>query len=563
MKLVSEPRVRMNPSRHVLPHQASADRRRARQATLRLRREAYIFEREGEHPEPGFRALPPYCRSLPSREQFPPSKQTRLTLDKMRVTIRDGFERTIAPMGPPSHRTYARVVRLLGGAPDAAGTWQDDAEFARQRLNGVNPMRMRAVGELSPPLAAAADHVLKETEQRVTTTELTRDGRLFETKYLELSHERIQKRVSPGRVLAAPHCLFWTDRVGQLMPLAIQLLPGGRVFTPLSPKWTWLAARAHAQAADGCVHEGFYHLLETHLLNEALAMCLHRQVHSDHPLHQLLAPHYEETLAINSVARGNLLTQDGPIATSVAAGVDGTMEAARANYQYFDFQRRGLREDLTERGLMEVPGFYYRDDALALSDTLSDLIESVLSIWYRSDQDVVLDDELQAFCEEAASPRGAAVPGFPQQLENRASLFSLVEKLIFRAGPQHAAVNSGQFDTYGWVPNAPGALSGPLPADPQEPMDELGFWNVMPTHAEALAQTGMAWVLSQSTRRSLLHLGGAEIFHTRLGLDAPQAIDVFRNQILEISSRIRLRNRSLPTPYPYLDPFNISCSTDI
>jgi hypothetical protein len=37
------------------------------------------------------------------------------------------------------------------------------------------------------------------------------------------------------------------------------------------------------------MHEGFHHLLETHLLNEAVMVAICRNLHHEHPLRQLLA----------------------------------------------------------------------------------------------------------------------------------------------------------------------------------------------------------------------------------------------------------------------------------
>jgi Lipoxygenase len=555
-----------NPSRHVPPHQASADRRRARQATLRLLRQDYAWARDSVPGDPDgepVRALPPFVARLTPDEDFPPSKKAWLLLDKSRMSLNGSLTRLASFGGIRSERRYRKLFRLVGLPPYAPSRWRDDAEFARQRLTGVNPMRLRLAERLDAELTRAVDDGLSHAGHAGRTGDLLRDARLFETTYFELAHQRVQRNVHRGKHLAAPHCLFWVDDHARLMPLAIRLRPGGPVFTPRSPHTTWLLARMHAQAADGCVHEGIHHLLETHLVNEAVAICLNRWIHPDHPIQQLLGPHYQGNLAINHIARHDLLAPGGPIDLTMAAGVAGTMEAARIYYKSWRFDAASLDQDLAARGLFDVPDFYYRDDARPIEQAIRNLVTAVLAVWYRSDEDVVLDDELQAFCAEAADPAGGDIPGFPPRLKDRAGLIELVTHLMFRAGPQHAAVNNGQFDTYGWIPNTPGSLTAALPEDPTAEVAERALWKAMPGRAAALAQMGMVWVLSRPTRRSLLHAGEAAAFDPALCLQATEAVAAFQRRLQQISDQIQLRNETLDVPYRYLDPTNISRSTDI
>src|SRR5690606_34911123 len=180
-------------------------------------------------------------------------------------------------------------------------------------------------------------------------------GRLYATDYADLLDARIQRQVAPGAWLAAPTCLFVRDDGGALMPLAIQLAPRGAdgdvVVTPLDPLGHWLLARCHAQAADGHYHEAIHHLLETHMVSEVFALRTARQLHPDHPLHQLLAPHFEGTLAINYLARHDLLSPGGPLDLALAAGVGGALDLARIAWSRWSFSERRLDADLAAHGL--------------------------------------------------------------------------------------------------------------------------------------------------------------------------------------------------------------------
>ena len=167
---------------------------------------------------------------------------------------------------------------------------------------------------------------------------------------------------------------------------------------------------------------------------------------------------------------------------------------------------------------------------------------------------------------EVASPRGGAVPGFPSRIETREQLFELAAHLIFRAGPQHAAVNTGQFDAYGWVPNSPALVHTPPPDEPSPPgghLDERAFWNALPRWNPAMSQVNMVWVLSAPTRRTLLHAGESPAFHPSLCPEAEEIVGGFRRRLQTISQSIQRRNASLDIPYRFLDPLNVSRSTDI
>lgn len=49
----------------------------------------------------------------------------------------------------------------------------------------------------------------------------------------------------------------------------------------------------------------FVHLAQTHLVSEAFCLATQRTLAPSHPLHVLLAPHFEGTLFINEGRRGS------------------------------------------------------------------------------------------------------------------------------------------------------------------------------------------------------------------------------------------------------------------
>lgn len=588
-----------NPSPYQLPQHVSQDRRRARQLTIAMNRDRYPMTFDTGLPEdpdahlpamtapwPGIgtlrRAMTAIVKALPPKESFlselPPESQftwpkffrhgahagsmklrqayALLTNFDFQATTPGAYERLLGTIPPPRVREY----------------WEEDEDFARQRVAGVNPMAIHRCANV--PGTAIADAAQKFLYDQYNTSfnQALDAGRLYMTEYPMLWEQPIQQEVRPGAQLAAPTCLFYVTNQDKLMPVAIQLKPreiqkGNPVFTPLNPTWDWRTARAHAQASDSHYHESISHLLETHLVSEVFALSTHRNLHPDHPLHQLMMPHFEHTLAINEQARKNLLADHGEIARCMAAKHTGNINLVRMIWKSWQYQERGLHADLEFRDVNQLPGYLYRDDSLEVYKAIAEYSEGILEIWYGSDEDVRDDPELQAWAREISDPKLGGVRGFPKQFDSREQLFKTIAGVIFRASAQHAAVNNGQFGAYGWVPNAPVAfyqnLPDEIPEDGRPLFTRDDYYRALPNRSRTFGQTGMVWLLSEPTMRSLLRAGEVPAFSRGHCFEAFQAVGRFRRRLRAISDGIDARNKRIGYEYNYLKPQNIDHSIAI
>lgn len=560
----------LRPSRFRLPQHCSPDRRRAREATLRQQRDHYalVADPPVNHDQEGY-SLPPHIAKMPPPEEFSAVKRAWMSQHKFVAAINGLSALALNPIGRmDSARDYARLL-ITVPPPDVMRNWRDDDEFARQRLNGSNPRelrRWRPTAGADDEVVRAADVVLRNRGCALTATELADKGRLFAADYGCMTHALVQQHVAPGLQLNAPLALFYTDEDRVLRCLAIRMAPGpgGRVVTPLATDARWLHARAHVQAADGLIHEGVRHLLETHLVTEVLVVVTARQLHPDHPVHQLLAPHLRFTVALDCLARVDLLSIGGPIDLGVAAGVAGALNLARIHWKDWDFTRADPEQDFAERfGTAEIADHHYRHDSLAMWGLIRTYVREVLDVWYRSDADVAQDTELQAWAKELGDAKNLRT--FPSEFKTVEALALALSRVVFRATAGHAAVNNGQFEKYTWVPNSPGSMQS-IELTDDEPLTEDRLWQAFPSRKRSLAQLSMAWILSTPTDRSIIAAGRVPAFDPALSPPAARAVGTFRRELKALSARIGLRNESLvaakKVPYTWLDPYNVSCSID-
>lgn len=559
------------PSRFRLPQHCSSDRRRARFAALQQQQARYQFVEDDlpGHPTTGFR-LPRYIAKLPTEAQFTAPKLMNFMQAKLQAQINQKvayFTSSKPPYRNPLH--YRNLIRSLPFPPGVEANWEHAGEFSAQHLTGVNPLEIRRCEELpESDLAATADPFLKQGGSSVK--EAYAQGRLFYADYPVMGDERVQLDAAErGVPVLVPTCLFWADPRTQLTAVAIRLRqvapPLTRLFSPLDGPAKWSYAKFHAQVAHGAYHEGVRHLLETHLVSEVMTICTERQLHQDHPLYQLLDRHFRFTLAINTLARSDLLSPNGPIDRALSGGVSGALDAARVIWQTWDFGASMPPVDLARRGFGPGPSalegeYWYPDDLMNLWKVVLQYVSGVLILWYRTPDDLVQDTELQAWAAEIARD----IPGFPARFDSAEALFQNVAAIVFRASVMHAAVNNGQYETYGFIPNAPGFYRGPAleAMTPEAAISEQQIWAGLPDFDRALNQSSMAWVLSQPTTHDLFSSGESEAFSQALNPAARDAVAEFRRALSNMSDAIQRRNLGLKYPYPFLDPAGIACSVE-
>ncbi|KAM7394357.1 hypothetical protein PAMP_021168 [Pampus punctatissimus] len=173
----------------------------------------------------------------------------------------------------------------------------------------------------------------------------------------------------------APLVLFHKTPDDELMPIAIQLkqtpADDNPIFFPTDSEYDWLMAKIFVRSADFSEHQLNSHLLRTHLLAEVFAVALLRNVPMVHPLYKLLIPHTRYTLQINNLARALLISKDGFFDKYTSSGGEGMFTILRRSQSAMTYSSLCIPDSIAERGLEDVPNFYYRDDGLKVWDIIN------------------------------------------------------------------------------------------------------------------------------------------------------------------------------------------------
>ena len=197
---------------------------------------------------------------------------------------------------------------------------------------------------------------------------------------------------------------------------------------------------------------------------EAYGVATMRNLPDAHPVYKLLQRHFRYTMSINSAARVTLINRDGIIAQNFSIGNDGMEELMKRSATAYRVQWTNIKKNLKERGVdnsKELPGYYYRDDGVRIWDAIEEYVKDVIDIFYKNNEDVQDDTELAKWAQEIhelAFPGLNGAPeghGFPDKIQTKEELVEYCTTIIFTGSAQHAAVNFGQFDIYGYTPNAP------------------------------------------------------------------------------------------------------------
>ncbi|MEP0883267.1 SRPBCC family protein [Trichocoleus sp. ST-U3] len=526
------------------------------------------YPRRKDAPDVAMEDLPRMVKGLPPGEVLPPQKlglisQRASEYLYSQVGFLERLEKIQKEGGDPWTAFFSGWIDQPYNLPKI---WKDDVEFCRQLIQGVNPMCITLCTDES----VIPKDMAHLTAQGKTIPELIAQKRLFllDYGYLEDIPQLGGKVFYPAFVLVYRELL--EDGKSQLNILGIQLTRHkdrkNEVYTPNSPYPNkYLLAKIHAVCADNQYHQFIYHLGFTHLVIEPFAISHHNAFPKDHPIGQLLKPHFEDTIGINYFARQTLVSYIAPFTNQTfATGTAGAMQLLLKALKKWDFSGMSFPQELLSRGFDEkgsdgVEDYYFRDDGFKIWNAITDYVGNIVAAVYKDDAAVAADKVIQAWAQETADPERGAVSGFPAAIETRELLVKTLTNIIFLASAQHSAVNFPQKEYLAYIPNRPNVLDKPVP----ETEGDITMEYVMEA-LQSITISHFEVSFSYLLTTPSLHL----LFQLPLANDRFSSIHaIFMAKLNLIAVEIEERNKKLEQegkiPYPYLSPKQIAYSTDI
>ncbi|XP_026176678.1 arachidonate 12-lipoxygenase, 12S-type isoform X2 [Mastacembelus armatus] len=410
--------------------------------------------------------------------------------------------------------------------------WKEDWFFGYQCLNGTNPRMIQRCTKLPKNFSVTANMVQSSMAPRTNLDKELQAGNIYLLDYAIMDGIPTNTINGKPQYIAAPFCLLYQHPDEGLIPIAIQ------VFQLLS------------------------HLLRTHLVVEVVCVATLRQLPVVHPIYKLLAPHLRYTLEINCRGRTQLLSANGIFKQVVSTGGDGLLILAQREYKVLTYRSLQPHNDFPDRGVSQLPNYFYREHSLMLWEAIHSFVSGMLSLYYQSDQDVQEDLELQAWIRDISQEGFTDLPNFglANKLSTREELSTLLAVAIFTSTAQHAATNNGQFDWCAWIPNTPCTMRQPPPTDKDAVTMEM-IMATLPDVSQSCVQMAITWHLGR-TQPDAIALGQYTEEHFTEGR-AKELIDKFRTELKEIEDSILRQNEGLDLQYLILLPSRIENSITI
>ena len=457
-----------------------------------------------------------------------------------------------------------RDVFALSQPPSIVERFRSDEYFAECFVAGPDPTRLKRMTAIPGKFPITSEHLTALPEFATDDLDTAiAAGRVYWVDYeamLELDdgvHPQAQKYMySPMVAFCVPR------RGGALRPFAIQTGqdPAGReVYTPADGH-SWSLAKNCVLAAHNTYHEVLTHLGFTHLMSEPVLLAAVRNFAANHPVCVLLRRHFEGTFSINKLAVELLIQPGKAVEYLIGSDLKSTypwLAKHRANHSFRDnYLPTKLASSGTD-GQQRLPHFPYRDDGLLVWNAISAWVTDFVSAYYRDDNDVRADHELQAWAAEVATAGQVrdfgATPGRIGDLHDLVEILTMV---IWTAGPQHAAVNFAQKDHMAFLPANP--LAGYTPEPKGKGHTEADWLANLPPLDVAVQQFCVMTFLG-----SIHHTVLGDYEDDFRGGPASGAHQRFLTHLTSVEDEIKARNRRRTMPYEYLQPSLIPNSTNI
>ncbi|KAL3728281.1 hypothetical protein ACJRO7_032950 [Eucalyptus globulus] len=479
--------------------------------------------------------------------------------------------------------------------------WRTDVEFGREMLAGVNPVLIRRLEEFPPASkldpkiygnqsSTIREELIQKQLNGLTVKQVIKKNKLFILDHHDAIMPYLRRINTTTTKTYATRTLLFLKDDGTLKPLAIELSlphPEGDEFGAISKVYMpadqgvegsiWQLAKAYAAVNDSGYHQLISHWLNTHAAIEPFVIATNRQLSALHPIYKLLHPHFRDTMTINAFAR-QILINAGGILEATVFPAKYAMEMSSAVYKNWIFPEQALPADLIKRGVavedansphglrLLIEDYPYAVDGLEIWSAIKTWVEDYCSFYYKSDETVQKDEELQSWWKELVEEGHGDKKDEPwwPKMQTVKDLTETCTITIWIASALHAAVNFGQYPYAGYLPNRPTLSRRYMPEEGTPEFEELKqnpdktFLKTITAQLQTLLGISIIEILSMHSTDEV-YLGQRDTHEWTADAEPLEAFERFQKKLGEVEERImrmngdkRWRNRVGPVEIPYM-----------
>ncbi|XP_030534864.2 probable linoleate 9S-lipoxygenase 5 isoform X1 [Rhodamnia argentea] len=479
--------------------------------------------------------------------------------------------------------------------------WRTDVEFCREMVAGVNPVVIRRLEEFPPASkldpkiygnqsSSIREELIQKQLNGLTVEQAIEMNKLFILDHHDALMPYLRRINTTTTKTYASRTLLFLNDDGTLKPLAIELSlphPEGDEFGAVSKVYTpadqgvegsiWQLAKAYAAVNDSGYHQLISHWLNTHAAIEPFVIATNRQLSALHPIYKLLHPHFRDTMNINALAR-QILINAGGILEATVFPAKYSMEMSSAVYKNWIFPEQALPADLIKRGVavedansphglrLLIEDYPYAVDGLEIWSAIKTWVEDYCSFYYKSDEAVRNDKELQSWWKELVEEGHGDKKDQPwwPKMQTVKDLTETCTITIWVASALHAAVNFGQYPYAGYLPNRPTLSRRFMPEEGTPEFEELKqnpdktFLKTITAQLQTLLGISLIEILSTHSTDEV-YLGQRDTPEWTADAEPLEAFERFGKKLGEVEERImrmngdeRWRNRVGPVEVPYM-----------
>lgn len=506
--------------------------------------------------------MPAQVKKIPEDEQFSFDYKWNIAKTKIQLITASKIVKLQTGKWDSLAQLKNIYTKEIFNEPYGTKRWSNDLFFGLQRISSMNHSIIKLCTEI-PEKLGVTDDMLKPFLEGWNLKQVIEAKRLF---IVDLEILKGLPCKSEELIMCSPIALFLVNGNNNLVPIAIQLFQekadDNPVFLPTDPPYTWMMAKIWYNNADAHYHQALTHLGFTHLLMEGVTVVTHRNLSQSHPIFKLLAPHFLYLIAINTRGLELLVSPNGWVDKTMNSGIVGMFELIRRGIEMWRLDVHGtLPEDLKQRGVYSpsgkvLPGYHFRDDALLLYNAINNYVKKYVHLYYDTPEKISGDWELQKWVLELTKERqekdgGCGLKGVPGngKFENTDQIIQTLTCIIYTCSVGHAATNFPQYDEYAFPPNYPGLVRG-VPPKNKSALTETDVLKCLPDKPTTLDIMVVTKILSG---KGTNNLGDFEVQYV-FDPPAKKIVDEFRQDIKEISRKIKERNKERNPPYTWLDP---------